>query len=381
MRVTVICAEYPPFVQGGLGVHYQELAAELRLICQVTMIAARTSRQTPRFEEVGELAIYRVLIPRLFPFNHVVFNIKSWWLSRSLPAQVVHLCSPFGFLNLVFKKSPAVVKIHSLYKGQTGGFFYQRIIFPAAALIDKYMIERADLIMTTSTFMRDSILKQHNSVKVISIDNGISSRWLDAKMDKDKARAGVNIPESKYVILNVGRFVPRKGTLRLVQAFRKVHDKHPQAHLVLIGGGYTEAAGYESRLTDYIDAHNLEEAVTMVGWMPSEKLKPYYDAADLYFHAATYEPFGNVILEAMATGLPVIAVKAGGPEEVTGTSGVILENNDPEGMAKAIDEFITDPNRWAEYSILSLERARTFSWKKAAAETLAGYASICRGER
>lgn len=376
LRVTIISAEYPPFVQGGLGVHYRELVEELKPLCAVTVVAARTSRHNPGCERDGGLTVYRVKIPRLFPLNHIVFNLKAWWLNRSLGADVVHLCAPFGLLCLVFKKSPTVVKIHSLYKAQGGRFLYRHIVFPTAALMDRFMINRADLVMTTSEFMKKSIISGYEHARVVSINNGLNHAWLEAAGEKGRVRAGIGVPAPKYVILNVGRYVPRKGTLELLRAFRQVHRRHPQAQLVLIGSGFSEAISYEKQLRKFVAANSLAEAVMMLDWMPAEQVKKYYDAADLYVHAASYEPFGNVIVEAMASGLPVIAVKGGGPEEVAAGSAVILKSNNPDGLAAAINEFIVNPARVEEYAGLSRKRASTFSWKQAAAETLAGYKSI-----
>ncbi len=376
LRVTIISAEYPPFVQGGLGVHYRELIKELKALCNVTVIAARTSTEAPGRERIGDLTIYRVRIPRLFPLNHIVFNLRAWWLNRTIPADIVDLCAPFGLLCLVFKKSPTVVKIHSLYKGQEGRFLYRKIVFPAAALMDKFLISRADLVMTTSEFMKESILSSYKPVRVISIPNGLSSAWLEGGREKGSAAAGIGVTAPKYVILNVGRYVPRKGTLELLRAFLQVHRRHPQTQLMLIGSGYSEGMNYERKMIEFIEANNLHDAVTMIGWMPAEQIKRYYEAADLYVHAATYEPFGNVIVEAMATGLPVIAVRAGGPEEVASTSAVILKSNDPDRLAAAIEGFINNPAKMEEYRDLSRKRAMCFSWQRAAAETLSGYESI-----
>lgn len=369
LRVTVICPEYPPFVQGGLGVHYHDLLEELRHVCEVTLIAARVSRHTPAQESSDGLTIHRLLIPRFFPLNHIFFNIKAWFATRRTRPQVVDLCAPFGIFNLVFKKYPTVIKVHSLYKGQTGGFFYKRLVFPIAAQFDRFMINRADLVMTTSGFMKDDIMRQYKSERVVSVSNGLSPDWLSGDRDKKAARAQIDIPQDRIVILNVGRLVPRKGTLKLVEAFRELHERSPQAHLLLIGGSYTESANYEKRIIDYISENHLEDAVTMIGWMPVDQIKKYYDAADIYVHAATYEPFGNVILEAMARALPVVAVRSGGPEEIAGDSAMILETDDPGEMAREIEALVRDPELAARYARLSLARAKMFSWKRAANET------------
>jgi glycosyltransferase involved in cell wall biosynthesis len=270
---------------------------------------------------------------------------------------------------------PTVVKIHSLYQGQQGDFLYRNLIFPLASWLDRYMIRRADLVMTTSRFMKDSILRLVPVApeRVVAIDNGINPDWLTPTESRGRRNPK---PHDEFTILSVGRLVPRKGTMQLVKAFREVHLKHSEARLVLVGSGYSEGAKYAGRLHSYIRAHRLQAVVRVVEWVPPDQVRRYYEAADLYVHAASYEPFGNVILEAMSVGLPVILVRAGGPEEVAGDHAVILENNQPAGLARAIESFIERPDKAARYSELSRVRARQFSWAKAAEATLARYREL-----
>ena len=375
LGALLISAEYPPFVEGGLGVHYKELAGALSAICRVCVVSARTSMLTPAAEVDGRVAVRRVLVPRRFPLNHLAFALQSYVVSRTMKPDVVHVCVPNGVLNVAFKRVPTVAKIHSLYQGQQGDFLYRSLIFPLASRLDRYMIRQSDLVMTTSRFMKDSILKMVplDSERVVAIDNGINQEWF-----RPAASAGAGDLKSKgeFVILSVGRFVPRKGTMQLVEAFKDVHLKHAEARLLLVGGGYAEGAHYARRLQSYILDHRLQSAIRVVEWVPANEVRKYYDAADLYVHAATYEPFGNVILEAMSVGLPVVLVRAGGPEEVAGDSAVVLDDNQPAGLARAIESFIEQPDKAARFSELSRARARQFSWAKTAETTLASYREL-----
>ncbi len=373
----MICAEYPPHVEGGLGVHYRELARELAKLCRLTLITGRISREAPALERSGDLTVVRVKMPSTFPLNHLVFNWRAWRAARKLPAQVHHLCAPFGLLDLVFRKVPTVVKIHSLYEGQSGTALYNHLVFPLARRMDRYMIENADMVMTTSEFMARSISKRYEPRKLVTIANGLGREWQEAGSDRSAARDAVGAREGEFIILSCGRFVPRKGTLELVRAFHTLSRRRPQARLMLVGKGrHAESAGYGGRVVEYIAANGLSDRVDLVEWQPADRMRKYYQAADIYVHAATYEPFGNVLLEAMATGLPVVAVRAGGPEEVAGGSAVILDSNDPGQLQKAMESFMDDKGMRERYSRMSLERAGMFSWERAARETLQGYREL-----
>ncbi len=131
-------------------------------------------------------------------------------------------------------------------------------------------------------------------------------------------------------VLYAGRLSREKGLDLLAEAFLRAHERDPRLHLVLAGGGPEEGA-LRARLGD---------AATFLGWIEEEELARVYASADLFLFASQTDTFGQVILEAQASGLPVLAVAAGGAAELIehGSSGW-LTAADPSALAGALNEL------------------------------------------
>jgi glycosyltransferase involved in cell wall biosynthesis/predicted metal-dependent phosphoesterase TrpH len=130
-----------------------------------------------------------------------------------------------------------------------------------------------------------------------------------------------------FNVLYVGRLSAEKGVDLLAEAFLIARDQDPRLHLVLAGRGPEEEAL----------RRRLGSAATFLGWVDGDRLAQVYASADLFMFASTTDTFGQVILEAQASGLPVLAVDAGGPAELIedGRSGCLVPA-DPESLAGAL---------------------------------------------
>jgi glycosyltransferase involved in cell wall biosynthesis/predicted metal-dependent phosphoesterase TrpH len=130
-----------------------------------------------------------------------------------------------------------------------------------------------------------------------------------------------------FNVLYVGRLSREKGIDLLAEAFLIARDLDPRLHLILAGRGPEEEAL----------RRRLGSAATFLGWVEGDRLAQVYASADLFMFASTTDTFGQVILEAQASGLPVLAVDAGGPAELIedGRSGCLVAP-DPESLAAAL---------------------------------------------
>ena len=158
------------------------------------------------------------------------------------------------------------------------------------------------------------------------------------------------------VLVSVGRLAPEKNWDTLLQAFAKVYEKHPDVRLVLIGDGTArqtlEMLAAELGITD---------RVTFTGAVPFEQIPRYLKAADLFAFASVTETQGLVTIEAMAAGLPVVAVDGPGTRDIVehGKQGFLVEN-DPDALAGALNQLVSDPQKMKRFSSNALKKARTF---------------------
>jgi glycosyltransferase involved in cell wall biosynthesis len=182
------------------------------------------------------------------------------------------------------------------------------------------------------------------------------------------------------VLLSVGRFTEVKRLPLLVEAFARAQEELPeQAALVLIGGHPGEWEGehpYET--VERTGARN----VFLAGWHGHDELPPFLRAADLLVHASVREQFGLVLIEAMACGLPVIAVNRGGPASIVDDpeTGWLVEPDDVEGLARAIVEAVGDGEECQARGRRAREEAVAhYSWSrlgKELAELLRGAGDV-----
>ncbi len=165
------------------------------------------------------------------------------------------------------------------------------------------------------------------------------------------------------VLLSVGRFTEVKRLPLLIEAFARAQEQlSERAALVLIGGHPSEWEGEHPCET--IERTGAR-GVFLAGWHGHAELPPFLRAGDLLVHASVQEQFGLVLIEAMACGLPVIAVDRGGPASIVDDpeTGWLVEPDDVDGLAQAIVEAVAEPEeRRARGRRAREEAVRCYSW-------------------
>jgi phosphatidylinositol alpha-mannosyltransferase len=174
-------------------------------------------------------------------------------------------------------------------------------------------------------------------------------------------------------ILFVGRLEKRKGLKFLLRAMRYVWESIPSARLIVVGAG--------PLLDDYrrlVESHRIDN-VEFCGFVSSEDLVRYYRSADLFCAPSTgQESFGIVLLEAMASGKPIVASDIPGYRSVvnSGVEGLLVPPKDEQALAGALVRVLSDESMRARMSAAGRLRAEQFSWDKVAQGVLAYYEQV-----
>lgn len=170
-------------------------------------------------------------------------------------------------------------------------------------------------------------------------------------------------PDGVFRLCAVGRLVEQKGYDVLVEALASVRDELPDPwQLTVVGEAGIWRGWWEERLRALIARHGLEGKVRLAGYLDNPHAE--MARADVFVHAARWEPFGNVLVEALAVGLPVVAADCpGGPAEIldSGRYGVLVPNEDPRALGRAIAELAHDDARRAELAAVAPEGAARFA--------------------
>jgi glycosyltransferase involved in cell wall biosynthesis len=159
--------------------------------------------------------------------------------------------------------------------------------------------------------------------------------------DPPTEQPALKLPGGVPIVGLVGRLQPWKGQDRLLKAQALLRARGQNLHLLIVGGdSYGLSPEYAESLASLADGLGLADAVTMTGQVPDAG--PYMDKMDVLVNASDPEPFGIVLLEAMARGLAVVAVDSGGPAEFIedGRTGVLARSGEPQALADALQPLL-----------------------------------------
>jgi len=182
-----------------------------------------------------------------------------------------------------------------------------------------------------------------------------------------EARQRLELPSDGPIIGIVGRLQRWKGIHVFVDAMARIRTSHPNAHGVIVGGRHDLEPEYTDFVERRIDELNLDDVVTLAGFQPNVPL--WMQAMDVFVHASDNEPFGIVIIEAMALGKPVVAGDSGGPQEIITeeTDGLLAPYEDARALAQQIRRYLNDSDFAANVGRAARKRALGFSPKRYAA--------------
>ncbi len=235
----------------------------------------------------------------------IVFHLESYWLHYAMTPETEQTRVRAKWLK-------------KLLIGSVSSLPYTSLIAASKAVQDEY----------------EKLCCDPQRIEVIY--NGIHRRFLDAP------RVPANERGQDVRLTFVGRLCPEKGVMIILRAMHKLISERSMNHLHLnIFGDGDEA--YIKELRVYIQAAQLEQAVTFHGRVPQEDLIAAYDRSDIMLVPSLWkEPFGLVLAEAMARELPVISTNIGGPAEIVtdGVDGLLVAPGDEDALASAIAHLL-----------------------------------------
>jgi glycosyltransferase involved in cell wall biosynthesis len=192
--------------------------------------------------------------------------------------------------------------------------------------------------------------------KTTTLYNAVDlSRYDD---ERDTRREELALTPSRPVIGFVGQIVPRKGVTTLISAMPDVVARIPDAVLVIVGCAPPDETSYEAECRRLVVSLGLQDHVRFVGYR--RDVPAFMRTFDVFALPTRSEPFGKVVIEAMAAGSPVVATHVGGiPEIITSSDlGTLIAPDDPAALSHALLAFLTDPGRRAAVRARAATSAR-----------------------
>ncbi len=390
-RVCVVSALYHPNL-GGLGRQAMLLTERLRKEGVELFVVSRRMEGMPPAAFSPDVEVVRVpcLFPKIHAFEEV--SVRHILLSLSYSAgiavelvrrrrryDIVHfhgasipLFVSLPFLKMMGKK--VVAKVAAAKLGTEAGALSGRYWFAGDVLAR--MMRSVDAFVATSDEIREGLETDGVRPERIRrlpnfVDPAIFHPPAPGEREAGKTGRGDG---GRTLLLFTGRLVPRKGVEHLLAAWKEVSAEYPDARLALLGEG-PSLQGLVAL------AENLGIAGTVRFEGRVDDVAERLRSADIFVLPSLQEGMPNSLLEAMASGLPVIATRIGGVSDLVedGVDGRLVEPADAATLAGALRELIGDPARRERYGRAAAERiARTHGLETRAAEYRALYADLCR---
>ena len=232
-----------------------------------------------------------------------------------------------------------------------------KLVFTSAAQrqhspYTRKLISRMDVVIATSQKSANYLEFPH-----AIIHHGIDTETFKPTSNKISLRSELDLPKGKLVGC-FGRVRPQKGVDIFVEIMIKVCSQDPKAVGIICGQTTSDHKEFEATLKSQVTDAGLSERIIFLGMQPSDRLPLLFAALDIYVAPQRNEGFGLTPLEAMASGVPVIATTAGAFEEMVlnGETGYIVEIEDSVNMAERLVELLSNEHRRKALAKASIER-------------------------
>jgi len=230
------------------------------------------------------------------------------------------------------------------------------------------VLEEAEVIITTSqSYVDESRYLGSYQDKIRVVPNGINLAEFQTDLSKKECRMKLDLPLDKLIILFFGNLVPYKGPEVLLRAFSLIKEETPDLELLYVGRGPLLA-----ELQSLSRELGVAEDVHFAGYVADQDKALYYQAADIFCLPSVNlaEAFGIVNLEAMASGLPIIASHLGGiPDLVDGSNGLTVTPGDVDKLAEALHYLAENPDEREKMGRAGYRKVQDYSWERMARKT------------
>jgi glycosyltransferase involved in cell wall biosynthesis len=295
---------------------------------------------------------------------------------RHLRGDVLHVLD-HSYAHLLMSRTahPAVVTVHDLMPLITvrrgGNSLRDRL---RNWLLGRVLhgLRRADAWIVATEWLREELARWLGSDRGIHvIPFGVDDAFFEPPPEKRETfRRRLRVPEGAFVALHVGSVGPRKNLRAVFEGIAALRRVGIDAWLLQVGGIFSQAQTRE------LEQPAIGRSVVTLGEAPEGVLRSAYAASDVLFFPSHYEGFGFPVLEAMASGLPVVTSGAGGLAEVAGDAAVVVGGRETAPYVTALRR-VAERSQWREQLVRrGRQRAAEFRWVTTAGRTAEVYREL-----
>ncbi len=373
-RIALFSGNYN-YVMDGPVRALNKLVANLEERGIEVLVFAPTAKKAA-FQHAGKLiSVPSIALPGRGEYRVALGMPKS--VRRKLEAfnpDLIHLAAPdwLGHAALGWAEAhnvPAVSSFHTRFDTYPRYYHMAWLEKHVTAFMRRFY-HRCEQIYVPSPCMAQVLAEQDMSPNI-----GIWSRGVDQSLFRPDQRSmswrrASGIEDTEIVVAFVGRLVLEKGLGVFADTLDLLKERGLQVRALIVGDG-PERERFGERLPDAV----------FTGYLNGEGLARAYASADIFFNASVTETFGNVTLEAMACGLPLVCADATGSRSLVdhGQNGYLAETVSAEAFASALQAIILDDDLKAAMAANSLEKSRDYSWSAVLGRLYDQYCDVLAG--
>lgn len=311
-------------------------------------------------------------VPGMYPIRHGLREFQGQIALRPF-AKAGFLYHETNYIPVRYP-GKTVITVHDLSHVRYPDFHPpERVAFMNAKL--GRSIDKADLIITDSAFVQSEILEVFPSAegKVVVTHLGVDGEFHPRPEEEVQGvlqRLGLRY---RGYVLSVGTLEPRKNLARLIEAYARLPEALRQEYpLVLVGG-----EGWKNKeLLQRVQKMEMRGEIVRTGYLPRSQVLDLYAAAAVFAYPSIYEGFGLPVLEAFASGTPVLTSNVTSMPEVSGGAAKEVDPFNLDDISKGLLVLLQDPSCRLNLAESGLKRAAQFTWSNCADQTIAAYQMI-----
>ncbi len=370
MKILFFNYEFPPLGGGAGNASYyllREYSKNPNL--QVDFVTASIDDKYHILKMGENITIHRLPIGKNSSNIHfqtrseiIKYTWKAFWFSRTLIKKekydLTHsfFSVPCGFISMLLKIEYKIPYLVSLRGSDVPGYSERfTALYKMITPLILRIWEKADFVIANSQGLRALALTSGPKKEIGVIYNGIDTEEFFPAPEKKN-------PEH-FTIICVSRVTPRKGVRFLVQATKILTSRYHNVRLLVVGDGNERTS-----LEQLARGIEIQDKVDFVGAISHEDVAPYYHKANVFVLPSLNEGMSNTILEALASGLPIVATDTGGTKELVndGVNGLIVKMRNPDDIAAKIEKIILDHDLELSMNLASRALAEKLSWSNVA---------------
>jgi L-malate glycosyltransferase len=375
LRLLMLNYEFPPIGGGGGQAHLSLLsqyAGREGLTVDVLTSAPKPGLVVEKFAE--NIRIHKVGIHK----QHLHFWRKTevlQWLRRAKAPyrrllrenayDLVHAFFGFPTGWLCYRTAGRVPYVISLRGSDVpGGNARLQLEYKLLGpLVFKPIWKRAAALVACSEGLQARALRFMPSASIDVIPNGVDLERFHP------AEPLPTVQDRPLKLLTVGRLSATKRLDLLIDAVQRLRAEGAEVKLDIIGGG-----ALETELRLLLGRKHIRDAVTLAGRRQADAMPEIYRAHDIFVSASSQEGMSNAMLEAMASGLPIVTTRCEGLDELIADNGLVVEEATPETLAQGIEALVEDRPKREAMAIAARRQAEKFNWDAVAEAYLQVYA-------